>query len=132
MHKGYNSSTALLMLDSLLCPQVLGEYSYLREDLEAAAVSQLLAKLLDMKNASSETRSWVLMAMTKLCEGAAGASVALEVSEAYGSCLDTVLRQRAQELQHLSQNGELRARVLPRDAGLEPLEVTVFASMVGL
>lgn len=85
---------------------------------------RLLSKLLDTKNTSSETKTWVLMTMTKLCEGAAGVSVAQEVSEAYSSSLDTVLRQRAQELQHLSQDSELRARVVPRDAGLEPLEVT--------
>lgn len=87
-------------------------------------VLRLLAKLLDMKTTSSETKSWVLMAMTKLCEGGAGVSVAREVSETYSSSLDTVLRQRAQELQHLSQDPELRARVLPRHTGLEPLEVT--------
>lgn len=104
--------------------QVLGEYSHLKEELEAATVLRLLAKLLDMKNTTSETKSWVLMAMAKLCEGGASVSVAQEVSETYNSSLDTVLRQRAQELQHLSQDSELRARVLPRDAGLEPLEVT--------
>ncbi|KAF1386831.1 hypothetical protein PFLUV_G00098950 [Perca fluviatilis] len=102
---------------------VLGEYSYLRKELEAATVLKLLAKLLDMKNTSSETKSWVLMAMTKLCEGRTGLSVAQEVSETYSSSLDTVLRQRAQELQHLSQDWELQARVLPRDTGHEPLEV---------
>ncbi|KAK5867246.1 hypothetical protein PBY51_011756 [Eleginops maclovinus] len=102
---------------------VLGEYSYLREDLEVDTVLRLLAKLLDMKTTSSETKSWVLMAMTKLCEGGAGVSVAREVSETYSSSLDTVLRQRAQELQHLSQDSEMRARVLPRNAGLDPLEV---------
>lgn len=109
----------------LLCrAQVLGEYSYLSEELEPATVLRLLAKLLDTKTTSSETKSWVLMAMTKLCEGGTGVSVAREVSETYSSSLDTVLRQRAQELQHLSQDSELRARVLPRDAVLEPLEVT--------
>ncbi|KAI3371214.1 hypothetical protein L3Q82_023847 [Scortum barcoo] len=102
---------------------VLGEYSYLREELELATVLRLLAKLLDMKTTSSETKSWVLMGMTKLCEGGAGVSVAREVSETYSSSLDTVLRQRAQELQHLSQDSELRARVLPRDAVLEPMEM---------
>ncbi|XP_035520863.1 AP-4 complex subunit epsilon-1 isoform X1 [Morone saxatilis] len=102
---------------------VLGEYSHLREELEPATVLRLLSKLLDTKNTSSETKSWVLMAITKLCEGAAGVSVAKEVSETYSSSLDTVLRQRAQELQHLSQDSELRARVVPRDAGLKPLEV---------
>uniref|UniRef100_A0AAQ5ZFI9 AP-4 complex subunit epsilon n=1 Tax=Amphiprion ocellaris TaxID=80972 RepID=A0AAQ5ZFI9_AMPOC len=90
---------------------VLGEYSHLRADLEPALVLRLLAKLLDMKNCSSETKSWVLTAMTKLCEGGSGVSVAQQVSETYGSSLDTVLRQRAQELQHLSQDSELRARV---------------------
>lgn len=64
------------------------------------------------------------MAMTKLCDGEAGVSVAQEVSETYSSSLDTVLRQRAHELQYLSQNPELRSKVLPRDAGLEALEVT--------
>jgi len=109
----------------LLCrTQVLGEYSYLREELEAATVLRLLAKLLDMKSTSSETKSWVLMAMTKLCEGGAGVSVIQEVCGTYCSSLDTLLRQRAQELQHLSQDCELRARVLPRGAGLERLEVT--------
>lgn len=93
------------------------------EELEPAAVLRLLAKLLDMKHTSSETKSWVLMAMTKLCEGGAGVSVAQEVSEIYSSSMDTMLRQRAQELQHLSHNSQLRARVLPRDARLEPLEV---------
>uniref|UniRef100_A0A669B0C1 AP-4 complex subunit epsilon n=1 Tax=Oreochromis niloticus TaxID=8128 RepID=A0A669B0C1_ORENI len=102
---------------------VLGEYSHLREDLEPAEVLSLLAKLLDMKNSSSETKSWVLMAMTKLCKGGTDASVTQEVSETYSSSLDTVLRQRAHELQYLSQDPELRARVLPRGANPETLEV---------
>lgn len=102
---------------------VLGEYAHLKEDLEVAVVLRLLAKLLDLKTSSSETRSWVLMAMTKLCEGGIGVSVAQEVCETYSSSLDTVLRQRAQELQHLGQDSELRARVLPRGAGPEHVEV---------
>lgn len=64
------------------------------------------------------------MAMTKVCEGGVGVSVAQEVCETYSSSLDTALRQRAQELQHLSQDRDLRAKVLPREAGSEPLEVT--------
>ncbi|XP_068168108.1 AP-4 complex subunit epsilon-1 [Antennarius striatus] len=102
---------------------VLGEYSHLREEIEPAAVLKLLAKLLDLKKTSSETKSWVLMAVMKICDGGAGISVAQEISEIYSNSLDTVLRQKAQELQHLSQNPELRARVLPRHPGLEPLEV---------
>lgn len=103
---------------------MLGEYSHLKEDLESAAVLRLLAKLLDIKNSSSETKSWVLMAMTKLCEGTAAVSVAQDVSETYSSSLDTVLRQRAQELEHLSQDSELCVKVLPRGGDREHVEVT--------
>lgn len=101
--------------------QVLGEYCYLEEDLEPSTVLRLMANLLDLKTTSSETKTWVLLAMTKLCEGSS--SVTEEVCETYSSSLDTVLRQRAQELQHLSQDSELKARVLPRDASRDPLEV---------
>ncbi|XP_029992405.1 AP-4 complex subunit epsilon-1 [Sphaeramia orbicularis] len=102
---------------------VLGEYSHLSAELEPATVMTLLSKLLDLKHTSSETKSWVLMAMTKLCEGGVAISVAQDIYETHSSSMDTVLRQRAQELQHLSQDSELRGRVLPRDAGLMPLEV---------
>ncbi|XP_029909653.1 AP-4 complex subunit epsilon-1 [Myripristis murdjan] len=102
---------------------VLGEYSHLREGLEPATTLRLLAKLLDMKHTSSETKSWVLLAMSKLCEGPDCVSLAQELSERHGGSLDTVLRQRVQELRHLSEDAELRASVLPRDAAQEPLEV---------
>ncbi|XP_055365834.1 AP-4 complex subunit epsilon-1 [Betta splendens] len=103
---------------------VLGEYSHLREELDPATVMRLLVKLLERKQTSSETKSYVLMAMTKLCRSGEGVSIAQEVSESYSSSMDTVLRQRAHELQHLSHNLELRTRVLlPGEAGLEPLEV---------
>lgn len=116
---GYNT-----FLFSALCLfQVLGEYSHLRDNLEPDRVLMLLSKLLDMKQTSTETKSWVLMAITKLCEAGAGVSIAHKVSEAYSSSMDTVLRQRAHELQHLSQDSELRARVLPRDSSLESPEV---------
>ncbi|XP_074534430.1 AP-4 complex subunit epsilon-1 [Halichoeres trimaculatus] len=126
-----DSYVALLRGDTGKLPQrflqviswVLGEYSHLKEELEPTTVLRLLTKLLDSKNTSSETKSWVLTAMTKLCAGGSGVSEAQEVSETYSSSLDTVLRQKAQELQHLSQDSELRARVLPRNSNLEHLEV---------
>uniref|UniRef100_A0A665VCJ4 AP-4 complex subunit epsilon n=1 Tax=Echeneis naucrates TaxID=173247 RepID=A0A665VCJ4_ECHNA len=98
---------------------VLGEYSHLKDELEPTVVLKLLAKLLDMKHTSSETKSWILMAMTKLCEGGAEVSVVREVSETYSSSMDTVLRQRAHELQYLSQDSELRAKVLLRDNAVQ-------------
>lgn len=103
--------------------QVLGEYAHLKEDLEPAAIVRLLAKLLAKKNTSSETKSWVVMAMSKLCEGEACTALAQEVAETCSGSMDTGLRQRVQELQHVSQDSHLRDRLFPRDAGVEPLEV---------
>lgn len=102
---------------------VLGEYSYLKEGLEPATVLRLLAPLLDLRHCSSETKNWVLTAMTKLCEGPACVSWAQELADRHSGSLDTVLRQRLHELQHLAAHAELRIRVLPRNVGLEPLEV---------
>ncbi|XP_056137816.1 AP-4 complex subunit epsilon-1 [Lampris incognitus] len=102
---------------------VLGEYSHLKAGLEPATVMRLLVRLLDRRHTSSETKSWVLMAMTKLCEGPACVSVAQEVSERYSGSLDTILRQRIHELQHLSQDSQLRVSTLSRDTSLEHLEV---------
>lgn len=111
-------------LDSNDSLQVLGEYCHLKEDLEPAIVLKLMANLLDLKSTSSETKTWILSAMMKLCgSSSSDVSVIHEVCETYSSSLDTVLRQRAQELQHLSQDSELRARVLPHDSSREPLEV---------
>ncbi|XP_013869028.1 AP-4 complex subunit epsilon-1 [Austrofundulus limnaeus] len=126
-----NSYVSLLQGEPSRLPQrflqvicwVLGEYAHLNEDVEPDAVLRLLAKLLDMKSSTSETKSWVLIAMTKLCSGGAAFSVAHEVSETYGSSMDTMLRQRAQELQHLSQDSALQSRVFPRSGSQEPVEV---------
>ncbi|XP_072292068.1 AP-4 complex subunit epsilon-1 [Eucyclogobius newberryi] len=102
---------------------VLGEYSHLRADLDPARVMTLLTKVLDMRQTSSETKTWVLMALTKLCSGEACISIARSVCEDYTSSMDTVLRQRAHELQLLGQDSALRDKLLPLHSGSEPLEV---------
>ena len=102
---------------------MLGEYSSVKEGLEPVTVLRLLAPLLDLRHCSSETKSWVLTAMTKLSHGPTCLSVAQELAERHGGSLDTVLRQRLHELQHLASHAELRLRLLPHSQGLEPLEV---------
>ncbi|KAL0968794.1 hypothetical protein UPYG_G00271970 [Umbra pygmaea] len=102
---------------------VLGEFSHLRKDPDASWVMRLLAKLLDQKHISMETRSWILSAMTKLCSSPGCSVLAKDVGERFSGSLDTVLRQRAHELMILSQDAELRARVLPKEGRPEHLEV---------
>lgn len=91
---------------------VLGEYSCVREGLDQREVVALLKKLLEQRGVSSETRSWVLCALTKLCTSSGSAELVLELAESSASSLDTVLRQQAYELLCLSRDSQLHARVL--------------------
>lgn len=96
----------------MFCYQVLGEYSCVREGLDQREVVALLKKLLEQRGVSSETRSWVLCALTKLCTSSGSAELVLELAESSASSLDTVLRQQAYELLCLSRDSQLHARVL--------------------
>lgn len=84
----------------------------MRKGLDRREVMNLLKKLLEQRGVSSETRSWVLCALTKLCQSSGSAELVVELTESLASSLDTVLRQQAHELQCLSQDSQLHARVL--------------------
>ncbi|XP_073720644.1 AP-4 complex subunit epsilon-1-like isoform X1 [Misgurnus anguillicaudatus] len=100
---------------------VLGEYSHLQESLDQREVVHLLMKLLDQKSVTCETRVWVLSALTKLSKDQT--DLILDLAESLSSSQDTVLRQQAQELCHLSQDSELHGWVLPRGAPWDSVEV---------
>lgn len=102
--------------------QVLGEYSHLQECVDQREVICLLMKLLDQKTISSETRVWVLSALTKLSKDQT--DLILDLTESLSSSQDTVLRQQAQELRHLSQDSQMHEWVLPRGAPWDSVEVT--------
>ncbi|KAL2093414.1 hypothetical protein ACEWY4_010726 [Coilia grayii] len=132
-----NSYVSLLNTNPTNLPQqylqviswVLGEYSHLIDDLSASLVIDLLVRLLDQPGLTSDTRSWVLSAVAKLSAGGSGAvgsegpGPVQRVAQQHSSSLDTQLRQQALELQLLSQDPELHARVLPRGASWAGLEV---------
>ncbi len=102
--------------------QVLGEYTPLRESEDQREVIRLLTQLLDQRSVSSETRVWILSALTKISEGQT--DLILDLAESLSSSQDTVLRQQAQELRHLSQDSQLHEWVLPRGASWDGIEVT--------
>ncbi|KAJ8002541.1 hypothetical protein DPEC_G00159980 [Dallia pectoralis] len=104
---------------------VLGEYAHLSEDPDSDPdrVMRLLARLLDQTHTSAETRCWILSAMTKLNPNPASVTLVRDVGERYSGSLDTVLRQRAHELMILSQDSDLRGRVLSAEGRLEQVEV---------
>lgn len=100
---------------------VLGEYSHLQESVDQREVICLLTKLLDQKTISSETRVWVLSALTKLSKDQT--DLILDLAESLSSSQDTVHRQQAQELRHLSQDSQLHEWVLPCGAPWDSVEV---------
>ncbi|KAJ8343558.1 hypothetical protein SKAU_G00308870 [Synaphobranchus kaupii] len=126
-----DSYLALLQTDTSHLPQrflqviswVLGEFSFLKVGLEPSVVLAQLGRLLEQSRITTETRSWVLAAMCKLCGGAACAGVAGEVAGRYGGSLSTTLRQQALELIVLSRDGALKDRTLPQNASWDGLEV---------
>ncbi|KAI1904057.1 hypothetical protein AGOR_G00001760 [Albula goreensis] len=126
-----DSYLSLLQTDTSHLPQrflqviswVLGEFSFLKAGLEPSVVLERLAGLLEQDGVTMETRSWVLSAMCKLCGGAACVGVAGKVAGRYASSLSTTIRQQALELQVLSQDEALRARVLPQNTSWDGLEV---------
>ncbi|XP_048014044.1 AP-4 complex subunit epsilon-1 [Megalobrama amblycephala] len=100
---------------------VLGEYSDLQECVDQREVIRLLTKLLDQRSVTSETRVWILSALTKISEGQT--DLILDLSESLSSSQDTVLRQQAQELRHLSRDSQLHEWALPRGAPWDSMEV---------
>uniref|UniRef100_A0A8C2AVN6 AP-4 complex subunit epsilon n=1 Tax=Cyprinus carpio TaxID=7962 RepID=A0A8C2AVN6_CYPCA len=100
---------------------VLGEYAHLQESVDRREVIRLLTQLLDQRSVSSETRVWILSALTKIPEGQT--DLILDLAESLSSSQDTVLRQQAQELRHLSQDSQLHEWVLPRGAPWDGIEV---------
>ncbi|XP_059391980.1 AP-4 complex subunit epsilon-1-like [Carassius carassius] len=100
---------------------VLGEYAHLQGSVDRREVIRLLTQLLDQRSVSSETRVWILSALTKIPEGQT--DLILDLAERLSSSQDTVLRQQAQELLHLSQDSQLHEWVLPRGAPWDAIEV---------
>ncbi|KPP66345.1 AP-4 complex subunit epsilon-1-like, partial [Scleropages formosus] len=126
-----DSYLSLLECDTSGLPQrflqviswVLGEFSFLKEGLEPADVVERLGKLLDDDAITTETRCWVLAAMSKLCGSSDALCKAEKVAHKYTSCLDTALRQQAVELELLGRDVDLRTRVLPQHGARNQLEV---------
>ncbi|KAK2866882.1 hypothetical protein Q8A67_024999 [Cirrhinus molitorella] len=100
---------------------VLGEYGHLQESVDQHEVIRLLTKLLDQRNVSLETRVWILSALTKISEG--HTDLIADLAESLSSSQDTVLRQQAHELRHLSRDSQLHEGVLPHGAPWEGMEV---------
>uniref|UniRef100_W5N705 AP-4 complex subunit epsilon n=1 Tax=Lepisosteus oculatus TaxID=7918 RepID=W5N705_LEPOC len=133
-----DSYLSLLEQDNVHFPQrflqvmswVLGEYSYLKSETGYEVVLKKLARLLDQSSVTPETKSWIMAAITKLSSGTTCTETASAVALKYSTSLDTVLRQCAFELRHLTEDRDLMSQVLPLDASCEDLEVDTSLSFL--
>ncbi|XP_029418821.1 AP-4 complex subunit epsilon-1 isoform X2 [Nannospalax galili] len=98
---------------------VLGEYSYLLDKETPEEVITRLYKLLMNDSSSSETKAWLIAAVTKLAPQAHSSNIVEKLIQEFTVSLDTCLRQHAFELKHLNENVDLMKSLLQVDKSCE-------------
>lgn len=82
-----------------------------------------LYKLLMNDSISSETKAWLIAAVTKLTPQAHSSNIVERLIQEFTVSLDTCLRQHAFELKHLHENAELMKSLLPVNKSCEDMVV---------
>ncbi|XP_053128364.1 AP-4 complex subunit epsilon-1 isoform X2 [Hemicordylus capensis] len=131
------SYLALLEVENAVYPQkflqvmswVLGEYSYLMENVDPEVVLAILHRIL-RGHASSETKAWLMAAATKIASRTPRSKTVDKLIQEFGTSLDTCLRQYSFELKHLCENKELMKKVFPVDASCEDIVVDASLSFL--
>ncbi|XP_036298027.1 AP-4 complex subunit epsilon-1 isoform X1 [Pipistrellus kuhlii] len=132
------SYLTLLDVENVFYPQrflqvmswVLGEYSYLIDKETPEEVITKLYKLLMNDSISSETKAWLIAAVTKLTPQAQSSNIVERLIQEFTVSLDTCLRQHAFELKHLHENAELMKSLLPVNKSCEDMVVDASLSFL--
>ncbi|XP_058397554.1 AP-4 complex subunit epsilon-1 [Diceros bicornis minor] len=132
------SYLTLLDVENVFYPQrflqvmswVLGEYSYLLDKETPEEVITKLYKLLMNDSVSSETKAWLIAAVTKLTAKAHSSKIVERLVQEFTISLDTCMRQHAFELKHLHENVELMKSLLPVDKSCEDMVVDASLSFL--
>ncbi|KAL6082730.1 hypothetical protein STEG23_016485, partial [Scotinomys teguina] len=114
------SYLTLLDMENTFYPQrflqvmswVLGEYSHLLDKESPEEIISRLYKLLMSDSISSETKAWLIAAVTKLTPQAHSSHIVEKLIQEFTITLNTCLRQQAFELKHLHGNVELMKNLL--------------------
>ncbi|XP_076983988.1 AP-4 complex subunit epsilon-1 isoform X2 [Tamandua tetradactyla] len=125
------SYLTLLDVENVFYPQkfiqvmswVLGEYSCLLDKEMPEEVITKLYKLLMNNSISSETKAWLISAVTKLIPQAHSSNMVEKLIQEFTVSLDTCMRQHAFELKHLQENMELMKSLLPVDKSCEDMVI---------
>ncbi|KAB1278174.1 AP-4 complex subunit epsilon-1 [Camelus dromedarius] len=123
------SYLTLLDVENVFYPQrflqvmswVLGEYAYLLGKETPEEVITKLYRLLMSDSISSETKAWLIAAVTKLTPQAHSSNIVERLIQEFTTSLDTCLRQHAFELKHLNENVEFMKSLLPVDKSCEDM-----------
>ncbi|XP_059952820.1 AP-4 complex subunit epsilon-1 isoform X3 [Mesoplodon densirostris] len=116
--------------DPIIKREVLGEYSYLLDKETPEEVITKLYKLLRSDSISSETKAWIIAAVTKLTPQAHSSIIVERLIQEFTTSLDTCLRQHAFELKHLHENVEFMKGLLPVDKSCEDMVVDASLSFL--
>ncbi|KAB0392946.1 hypothetical protein E2I00_014275, partial [Balaenoptera physalus] len=89
-----------------------------------------LYKLLTSDSISSETKAWIIAAVTKLTPQAHSSNIVERLIQEFTTSLDTCLRQHAFELKHLHENVKFMKDLLPVDKSCEDMVVDASLSFL--
>uniref|UniRef100_A0A250Y6M0 AP-4 complex subunit epsilon n=1 Tax=Castor canadensis TaxID=51338 RepID=A0A250Y6M0_CASCN len=132
------SYLTLLDMENVFYPQrflqvmswVLGEYSYLLHKEAPEEVITRLYKLLMNDSISSETKAWLIAAVTKLTPQAHSSNIVKRLIQEFTVSLNTCMRQHAFELKHLHENVEAMKSLFPVDKSCEDMVVDASLSFL--
>lgn len=102
---------------------MLGEYFSLVTDVDPEVILTKLHSLLKKTFVTSETKAWIMAAVTKIASHTSCSKTVDELILELSSSLDTCLRQYAFELKHLCEDKALMKSLLPFDASCSDLVV---------
>ncbi|XP_025052861.1 AP-4 complex subunit epsilon-1 isoform X1 [Alligator sinensis] len=110
---------------------VLGEYSYIINDEgDPEVIMTRLCKLLKKTFVTSETKAWIMAAITKIASLNRGSKTVDKLIQEFSTSLDTCMRQYAFELKHLCEDKDLMKNLLPRDASCNDMVVDASLSFL--
>ncbi|KAM5171889.1 AP-4 complex subunit epsilon-1 [Mantella aurantiaca] len=132
------SYLALLEMETVHYPQrflqviswVLGEYAYLAKHISTESVMRKLYGMLYQGYVTSETKAWIMAAITKLAAVTPHSSLVDKLIQEFSTCLDTGIRQQACELKALWEDTQLIQRLLPQNSSCEDLSVDASLSFL--
>lgn len=132
------SYLALLEMENVHYPQrflqviswVLGEYAYLAKHSSTESVMRKLYDMLFQGSVTSETKAWIMAAITKLAAVTHHCSLVDKLIQEFSTCLDTGIRQQACELKALWEDAQLILRLFPLNSSCEDLSVDASLSFL--